>query len=67
MGLPESQGEDHERFIHICLKPFISTKDSGEQSALATSMRVWGSAGWQRERGCSEVRLQGGHSWEQIP
>lgn len=43
MGLSESQGEGHERFIHSCPKPFISTKDL---RATAPGMRrIWDSAG----------------------
>lgn len=38
MGLSESQGEGHERFIHICPEPFISTKGRPGR------MRIWGSA-----------------------
>lgn len=32
MGLSESQWEGHERFIRICPKPFLSTKDAELQT-----------------------------------
>jgi hypothetical protein len=65
IGLSESQGEGHERFIYICLEPFISTKDS---TAAAPGMTgTGGSAGWQREkRGCLEVSFQVGHSLRSV-
>lgn len=44
MGLSESQGEGHERFIHICPKSFISTK-GGRAAAPGIGMtRIWGLA-----------------------
>lgn len=40
MGPSESQGECHERFIDICLKLFISTKDL--RATAPGMMRIWG-------------------------
>lgn len=53
MGISESQGEGHERFIRICPKPFTATKDCSACDdedlglggvGIGRKGAVWGSA-----------------------
>ena len=57
MGISESLGEGHERFIRICPKPFISTKD---RSPACDEDLGLGRAGIGRKRGCLELRFRAG-------
>lgn len=57
MGISESLGEGHERFIHICPKPFISTKD---RSPVCDEDLGLGRAGVRREGGGLELSFRPG-------